>query len=268
MLFFLSTGCDIHPEDSSIEEEWQLSSIPADGDVAVSRLAGITIELDRMVHAHTVNSNAIWITSGESVAFYRLFLEPYSRQIIVEFDPIRPLRPYTTYLLFVDFLIDLDNNIQPESYQAFFRTGEELGEPAKKPEVQWNDIEQIFNRSCVNRTCHGADRSALGLDLSSVKGIERSAISVPSRQMSTGFSMANSTKSAFSFIGFTIIDVIESSGRPASSYMMYKILGDTHILGEPMPPPRTDSEEWYEAKLQAEEIKMISYWIRYGAQMN
>jgi mono/diheme cytochrome c family protein len=51
--------------------------------------------------------------------------------------------------------------------------------------------------------------------------------------------------------------VTAGRGEPASSYLMYKVLADDHIRGEPMPPsgPRLD----------AEELELLASWIRSGA---
>lgn len=253
--------CDVPAGDAGQEDEWDISSSPADGDQEVPRLGPIYVQLDRRVLPQAVSSDSVRLFSGEVRASLRLFFEPVSRRIIVELVKKSPLEPAVIYKLSVEELIDLDGNRQKEPYEAVFRTTDSEPEPgALLPQVGWPEVEPIFSGRCAGRSCHGPSAPALNLDLSSAKGVERTAVGVLSRQLSFGSIPGEGARGALSLAGLNIIDVQAGSGQPAGSYLIYKALGDPHILGDRMPPPDAGISD-----LTKPELKALSYWVRSGA---
>jgi hypothetical protein len=261
LVSFLLGGCDVAPQESSTERDWVVSSLPANGDRDVSRLGRMAITLDRRVYPQRVDGSTVRIVSGDVSSQLVVYFEPVTKRIMMYFYPQYPLEPFTIYRLVVEDLVDLDKNTQPESHQIIFQTGSRLDETIPWPQVEWKDIHSIFQRSCAVGTCHSASTAAMGLDLSSATGTKRTAIGASSRQLPTNATPSESVRGALSFSGFRIIDVAVVTGRPASSYIMYKLLGDSHILGNAMPPSDADVP-----RLDRDELEAISNWILYGAQ--
>jgi hypothetical protein len=263
LFLFLIGGCDVDPPGVSAERDWVVSSLPADGDRDVSRLGRMAVTLDRRIYPQRVDRSTVYVVSGEIFSPLVAYFEPVTKRVMIYFYPQYPLSPLTTYRLIVEDLVDLDKNTQPESYQVIFRTGSRIDETIPWPQVEWKDIYPIFQRSCANGACHGASTAAMGLDLSSAAGIERTAIGALSRQIPTNTTSSESARGVLSFSGFRIIDIVGVAGRPASSYLMYKILGDSHIMGNAMPPSDANVPG-----LNREELEAISNWILYGAMMD
>jgi hypothetical protein len=220
----------------------------------------MAVELDRRVSPQSVHRGAVQISSGEIFSWLYLYFEPVSSRIVVGLYADRPLEPFVSYRLLVQDLVDFDGNVQPERYQVLFRTGSRLEESIPWPSVSWSGIEAVFKRSCARANCHTGSTPALGLDLSSAKGIQQTAIGVRSNELPMNNISAEGARGLFSFSGFQIIDVGISNGRPASSYMMYKVLGDSHIVGYAMPPSDSDLPQ-----LERDELEAMSTWILYGA---
>jgi hypothetical protein len=96
----------------------------------------------------------------------------------------------------------------------------------------------------------------VGLDLSSRAGIERTAIGVRASKLA-GTTGDEGARGALQLAGMNIIDVVAGRGSPATSYLVYKVLGDPHVLGERMPEGRPPLSE--------AELRMLSTWIAQGA---
>lgn len=264
-LFFLlfdlvAVACDVPPDESASNGEWVVSSFPKDGDSDVSRTGSMTVELDRRVYPQSVDRGSVQISSGEIFSWLYVYFEPVTRRIVVGLYPDRPLEPFVTYRLAIQSLVDLDGKIQPETYQLLFRTGSRLEESIPVPAVEWKTVDEILKRSCTHESCHGGSTPALGLDLSSASGIRQTAIGAISNEFPKNMASAEEVRGLFSFSGFRVIDVGVSFGRPASSYLMYKVLGDPHIVGYSMPPRDSNLP-----RLEREELEALSAWILYGA---
>jgi hypothetical protein len=253
-------ACDLPPEESNSDSEWVISSFPENGDSDVSRIGAMTIKLDRRVYPQSVDRGSIQISSGEIFSWLYVYFEPVTRQIVIGLYPDRPLKPFVTYRLVVQGLVDLDGETQPEMYQVLFRTGSRLDEPILVPAVEWLRIDAILKRSCAHANCHAGSTSALGLDLSSATQVRQTAIGASSNELPSNMISAEGARGLFSFSGFRIIDVGVSFGQPASSYIMYKVLGDSHIVGHAMPPADSNLPQ-----LDREELEALSTWILYGA---
>jgi hypothetical protein len=257
----LLSCCDAPARQGGPGDEWDISSSPADGEPGVSRAGPVYVQLDRRVLPQAVSSDSVKLFSGEVRASVKLFYEPVSRRIVAELSGKTPLYPAVIYELDVKDLIDLDGNRQTEPYQAVFRTA--VSEPEAVPVLPrygWPEVEPIFSSRCAGSGCHGGNAPALDLDLSSAAGVERTAAGAPSRQLSFAALPPEGARGALSLAGLSIIDVQAGYGQPAGSYLIYKVLGDPHILGDGMPPPGAGV-----SGLTKTELKTVSYWIRSGA---
>jgi hypothetical protein len=253
-------GCDLPPAKEKQEEQWDLSSTPKDGDRDVPRLGPLSVQLDRRILPRTVAPLSIQVKSGDVSAYFRPIIEPVGRVIRLELYPRYPLEPDVTYRLAMDSLVDLDGGWQDKPYEAFFRTGQELGSYSPFPRVAWSEVAPIFSASCSLATCHGSHDPAIDLDLSGPAGIERTAVRVRSRQLPSDLIPAEGARGALSLAGLNIIEAQPDVGQSVSSYLLYKVLADSHILGDSMPPPESSA-----APLSKSELKLLSYWILSGA---
>lgn len=253
-------GCDLPSVKESQEAQWVISSTPKDGDRDVPRLGPISVELDRRILPHTVDSAPIQVKSSDVSAYFRPIIEPVGRLIRLELYPRYPLEPGVTYRLVMDGLIDLDGGWQDKPYEAFFRTAQDLGSYSPFPRATWSEVAPIFSASCSLANCHGSRDPALKLDLSGPAGVERTAVRVRSQQLPFDLISAEGARGALSLSGLKIIEAQPGAGRPVSSYLMYKVLEDSHILGDSMPPPESSVP-----RLSKSELKLLSYWIIAGA---
>jgi len=253
-------ACDVSPEESTSNSEWVVSSFPENGDYDVSRIGTMAIKLDRRVYPNTVDRGSVQISSGAIFSWLNAYFEPVTKQIVIGLHPDRPLEPFATYRLIVQGLVDLDGVTQPELYQLLFRTGSRLDETIPSRTAEWSKIEAILKRSCAQTNCHAGSNPVMGLDLSTLLGVQQTAIGAPSNQLPKNTISAEGASGLLSFSAFPIIDVSVSFGQPAGSYLMYKVLGDSHIVGHSMPPPDSSFP-----KLEREELEALSLWIRFGA---
>jgi len=257
---FIVAACDLPPGESASASEWVISSFPESGDSDVSRIGTMAIELDRRVYPRSVSRDSVQISSGEIFSWLHVYFEPVTRQIVIGLFSEHPMRPFVTYRLVVQGLVDLDGETQPEMHQVIFRTGSRLEETIPTPSAEWSRIDAIFKRSCAHTNCHAGSIPALGLSLSSAIGVQQTAIGAPSNEIPKNMISVEGARGLFSFSSFRIIDVDVSFGQPAGSYLMYKVLGDSHIVGQTMPPPDSNLPQ-----LDREELEALSAWILLGA---
>lgn len=202
---------------------------------------------DRRLAPWTVHRGTVRIGSGGSSAFLSVRYDPV-RLEIVALPFARPLIANVEYTIFVEGARDLDG-VLVEPFESRFSTGAHEGEASTSGTTLWADIEAIVIERCAE--CHDAD-DPLGLDLSSAEGWATTAFGVPAVQ--TGGREAFPERGLG---GLPRVDLIAGSGRPATSYLVYKMLGDPHVIGERMPP---------EEPLSVAEIAAIADWITGGAR--
>lgn len=202
---------------------------------------------ERRLAPWTVHRGTVRVGSGGASAFLSVGYDPVRLEIVARpFD--RPLIANVDYTIFVEGARDLDG-VLVEPFEAQFSTGDELGEPAVWGTTRWADIEPIVMDACAD--CHDAD-DPIGLDLSSPEGWESTAFGVPAIQ--TGGREAFPERGLG---GLPRVDLIAGGGRPATSYLVYKLLDDPHVIGARMPP---------EEPLSVAEIAAIADWITGGAR--
>jgi Planctomycete cytochrome C len=99
-------------------------------------------------------------------------------------------------------------------------------------------MEVVFQRSCgLSQSCHAGSTPQLGLDLSSLDGVFRTAVGKPSKAAPS--------------------EMLIVAGNPDRSYLLKKIRGAAGV-GTPMPPPPA-------AALCAARVQALEAWIRAGA---
>lgn len=145
--------------------------------------------------------------------------------------------------------------------EVAFRT--EAAEPspaAAVDEVGWSDVSSIFSQQCAGAGCHQGPQPAMGLDLATAQGVRDTAVGRMSRQYYRSTAGSEGSAGLIRLTDLRIVDVLAGKGRPTRSYMMYKIVGDSHILGQRMPPRSADREP-----LSTLEQSTIQAWIFAGA---
>lgn len=250
-------ACDLESADSWRAGEWSIESEPRDGEQRVVRDRALRVKLDRRVLPRSVRPANVRLRSGSYAPPIELRYELLTREIVLGFAAGERLQAHTTYGLEVDGLIDLDGFEQPKTWSILFRTGDDLDdETPPRPADRADAALALLSERCASAGCHAAASPAAALDLSSADGVERTALRT-SRQLELG-SLGDQGASGVLWVPATrIVDVVAGIGEPASSYLMYKVLGDDHIIGDPMPPTGP--------LLSAEDLELLARWIRRGA---
>jgi hypothetical protein len=261
---WVPAGCAFGGPESDASSTWTVSSIPADGARDVARSGRFVVQLDRRVTPRHGEHGWASLRSGTSSVPGRPSYDPLTQQIWIDVDPRTPLAPATTYVLRVEGLVDLDGVEQDAPFTARFTTGRESVDAAAESVVDVMDVPDaqavltLLRTRCGQHGCHGGPAPATGLDLSSPQGVANTAIGALSSR-SLGTVGEEGADGSFWLEGLRIIDVAGERGDPARSYIVYKVLGDPHVLGEPMPPVGPP--------LERREIAAISAWIRAGAPL-
>ena len=234
--------------------EWSIASDPADGDDGVDRQRRIIIELGRSPLPSSVTRSNLSLRSGQIDYWLDFRLQPLHRELWI--TARGALEPDTTYALEVRGLVDLDGVARPEPYRALFRTGRELGHLEPEPAIDAQAVLALLESRCGRATCHASDESAAGLNLATAAGIETTA-----RNMGTQRSMnvrGLPPRGSLFLAAPLIIAANPMRGEPERSYLVYKLMGDEHIVGARMPPNSEDA-------LSESEIQLVIDWIYVGA---
>lgn len=250
-------ACDTNLPVAEAGAEWIVGSQPQDGDWAVARVGRFELMLGRSLVPSSVSRRTVRMSSGAVTELTFVSLDPVAMSIHVDVPASEPLEPGTTYQLELERLVDLDGNRLMQPVTLLFHTGQDLGEPAPVADVGWDEVSPLLGERCADGGCHAPPEPALGLDLSSPAGVQDTAIGVLARQSPRGTVSAEGASGSLSLSALPIIDVKAGVGQPGSSYLLYKILGDPHVLGDAMPPGGPG--------LTGDEASLISEWIRAGA---
>lgn len=267
--------------------------------------APIVLELDRYLLPSTAARQAIKLTR---VGFDNLTFTSPNYDLIkgtLTFQPFHPLRPDTAYT--VELLIPSDSeeeDAQREGLRAFdgaplaegpvplkfsFRTQPDPDPQADAPTQETGpscrEITDIFQKSCASAGCHApcaGDGCApeMGLDLTGPAGLRATAIGRVAHQTETGAFAGTPLENPRRF--GTQMPIIDP-GRPATSYLLYKLLvnaanyetGAGRELGFPLREDAKRLAEWFtqlspmppgRARLSVEELSAVEQWIAFGAE--
>jgi len=252
----LAAACDL-PNARVIDDgPVVVGTAPADGDVGVDCAAGFRVFFDRSIDPRDVHRGTVRVQSGARSAFLTPWFDPLERALVVDQIGSSPLAPSVRYRLQVEAIRDLDGVRMAERHEIGFETGVAAEGDAPAEPVGWAEVAPILRESCATERCHAGGEPAVGLDLSSAAGVRDTAIGVVAQQSRVGVQDDRVWRGAPSLDGLARIEVAGGVGRPARSYLVYKVLADPHTAGGPMPP---------DGPLPRAQVAQIVAWIRAGA---
>ncbi len=225
-----------------------MSAEPPGGASDVDRLGPWRVRYDRRLAPTSVHRGTVSLRSGSVAVLLSVRYDPINQEVVARPFRDHPLVAGVEYTLTVDGVRDLDG-VPAEPAQVRFVTGAGAEGGAPEGQTPWAAVAELFTARCVDG-CHGGTRPAMGLDLSSPEAVRATAIGVPAVQ--TG---GRDEVPRRGLGGLPIIDALPGGGRPATSYLIYKMLGDEHALGAPMPPEGATNEE----------LRLVADWILAGA---
>jgi len=223
-----------------------LGTRPEEGETDVDRGVWLTITYDRPLDPRTVGRESVTLSSGPLVPFLEVRFDPVTRTLRARPFGGRPLEPSVRYTLEVSGVRDLDGALA--KVRAFgFRTGETFSAPPGEGLTTWASVAPIFTTHCVD-ACHDGGARSAGLDLRTLASTRETTVGVPADQTGgTG---------AVGRLGLGGMARIEGAD-PARSYLLYKMLADPHVWGEPMPPG---------GPLARSDVALVADWILGGAR--
>ncbi|MAC29896.1 MAG: hypothetical protein CMH59_26015 [Myxococcales bacterium] len=229
-----------------------VESSPGPDEREVGRRPLYRVRWDRRLSPASVTRATVEVRSGPQRRFLSVRFDPVRSELIARDFGDGVLAPRVEYTLRVEGVRDLDG-VPAEPFEVRFWTGEAEPEPLLETGVTgWAEVAPLLASRCADAGCHGGPEPALGLDLGSAEGVRETALGVAAVQ--TGGRVGYPDRGLG---GFPRIDVTAGGGRPSTSYLVYKLLGDPHAWGEPMPlgePP-----------LEEAEIDLVADWILAGA---
>ncbi len=237
---------------------WKITSSPVDGAVGVARADRLVVRFDRLIVPQTIDAYSASLHSGNVRIDPVLRWQPVQRELWLDLDAQHPLDAGVAYVLQVDGLVDLDGADQPEPYRVHFTTGDAVGGPPAQPQLEVSAVRSLLEQRCGQSSCHDGNAPAVGLDLVTAQGILTTAIGARSHSPA-GTTGEEGVRGASWLTGLRIIDVVEGQGQPATSELLYKVLGDPHVGGDPMPPEGPPLSET--------QLAQISAWIAAGAPL-
>ncbi len=222
-----------------------------------SRTGPFRVTFDRRLNPATVHRGNVHIESGIAGALLSVRFDVVDMTIIAVPFYGGAIEPNVVHRLTIADVRDLDGAPLPEPRIVRFRTGAEAI-PLEVPRPPaWSAVEPVLVRSCGGRGCHASAGAASGLVLDTAEGVRATAIGVASRQVPQAAG-GEGARVETGLGGMRIIDVVAGVGRPATSYLMYKVLDDPHILGTAMPPRPVEP-------LSEDEVRLLDAWILAGA---
>jgi len=250
LLAVLVGGCDVTPDGEA--RGWNVELLNAE---AAPSWGPVQVQFDRRLSPWSVSRSSARLTSGSVGEFVFPAFDPVANQLNLELT--RPMLVDANYVVTLVDLVDLDGDTLGEPLQLLLSPVAGERQPVTTPEVA--AVLNIFAEHCASASCHGAGEPAAGLDLQSSEGLRRTAIGHPSLQVASFNQLA--PIAAAGLIDLPIIDAQGTSQSASRSYLVYKMLGDPHVLGETMPPEGTVERP------SADQIALVASWIRHGASL-
>lgn len=247
-------ACDVAADHAS--KSWDVTlADAADGTRDVSRHSAIRLQFDRRLSPWSVGRSSISVVSGDIGEFVFPSFDPVTQQLSIR--PARSLIAGLNYVVTLDGLVDLDGNALAEPMRLLVRAADIEPPPAREP-VTFAEVAPLLTQRCASAACHDANTRAGAVDLSSADAIAETVRDRPSLQAAS----PNVGNHQLASSGLFDLPVVDGQGTPASvsrSYLIYKVLGDPHVLGEAMPP---------DAALDANDIALLADWIATGAALD
>lgn len=234
------------------------SPAPLDGGVAVAPVGPpFTFVSDRLLSPSTVSRVSVYVTTGVLGVFGGVRYDPVRRE--VSFFPNAPeLRPGLQYVFHVtDAVRGWDGASLPRAVEVRFVPGARASVPAPRVPSLRREVMPLLAARCADGDCHDAVSPVENLDLSSAAGLYNTAVGIASTQR-PGATTTVMTDPHWGPMLRVDVGATPGQGRPAYSYLLYKVLGDGPIVGDVMPPPGR-------ARLSADEAQLLSDWIAAGA---
>lgn len=236
-----------------------LDTIPAEGEADVDRRALLRVRFDRALLPRSIDGATVRLESGER----RFALIARADPLLpgIEIEPRGELEPDVVWRLEIEGARDLDGE-PTQAFRLRFRTGR-TSTPVPRDETPSfpGEIGPLLREACG--ACHGGETPVLGLDLATAEGVRTTAIGRPSRELPSAPS-ASASGTTGGLGGMRRIEAASGAGAPETSYLVYKLLGEPHIAGDRMPPPRDGGA----AGLDGASIARIALWIRRGAPLD
>lgn len=260
LVSLVGLGCDLPPADPS-GPKWVgtdpslVAGTPGTIPILDTSKLGVGAELriiyDSPLRAVSVGRHTVTLQSGEMAPWTRVYADPSLpglRILLYE-----PLIERVNYRVRVEGVRDLDGRL---GQSAEFVVVSTATSPPKDEVVAWSEVAGIFETRCAG--CHsGTESGPAALDLSSGASVRVTAIERAARGVAIGGPGAAVAVLGGGLFGSRLV----VPGRPGDSYLLYKILGDPHIVGEPMPPTGDAGN----LRLTDDEIRRITDWIATGA---
>ncbi|MCA9608195.1 MAG: Ig-like domain-containing protein [Myxococcales bacterium] len=249
LLLLGCAGCDIPIEQDLGSGPVAVSTEPTEGAVGVDRAGPFRVRFDRPLYPRDLHRGHVRIQSGSTSVFLSPWFEPVDRALHVELLG-DPLEPNVRYRMVVEGIRDLSLVPMADPVEVVFETGSEAVGAAPRTET-WAAVAPILARCSP---CHGGAEPALGLDLSSPEGVERTAIGVVAEGSRIGTQADQPWHGTSTLDGLARIDVVGGVGRPAQSYLLYVLLEEDAGHATPLADPPSEDE-----------LRALSWWIRAGA---
>lgn len=249
----VALGCDV---GASVDPRpWDIRLL-AQADGSVSRWGPVRFQLDRPVSSYSVDRGSVRLSSGAVVEFVSLWFDPLTDQLVLDLS--RPLLVDASYVARLAGLADLDGAWLDPPQQLLVRPVDS-DRPVPAEAVSFDSVLPILMLRCAGSGCHDAGARAADLVLSDAAGIRDTALGHTSRQVDSPNAAAD--PDAAGLIELPIIDSAGVSTSVSRSYLIYKVLGDPHVLGERMPPESAGPA------LSADDTQLLARWIMAGAPL-
>lgn len=244
----LAAGCDL-PAPTRTDGPRILRIVPDPAGGPIDRIAEIRIELDRRVAPGSIPQGVVEMTSGDVYVWLDMRLDVVHPALVVR--PTDPLDPDVDYQLVVHALRDLDGRTSGDTEPVVFHTST-VATPVNVVTPTWAEVAPSF-ATCVVAGCHTGPEPVLGLDLSSYDTLRLTALGVAADEVAPSLAGSLGAEVTATLVGMPRIDRRDA----ARSYLLYKMIGDPHVVGAAMPRDGTPPSE--------EELERIEDWIQGGA---
>jgi hypothetical protein len=233
---------ELDPDASAGPGPIILEADPAVGETDVPVDKVIKLYVSDHLDGESVRRSSFSLTSGSIGMWLMTFYDPVRGRLVVW--PSSHMREGAVWVMEVlEGLTGLDGApVQPVT-ATWFTTGEEAGDDHPYDDRTYEgDVAGIFDARCAS--CHGGPSGGMaGLALDGVDGIVGTALNA----------------GADGWAGWKRVRPFE----PGSSYLLYKVIGDPRISGEPM--PRSLEAGGQVTPLSQEQQEILSDWIAGGA---